>query len=86
MTARERENIVVKVCAHVLTLYAYVQVGLPSKSGRTGAIMLVVPNVCGMCLWSPAVDKNNNSVRGIQFCTVSNNVLIPVHAIIFSFV
>jgi glutaminase len=44
-------------------------VGLPAKSSISGAIMLVIPNVMGIAMWSPPLDNRNNSVRGIQFCT-----------------
>ena len=43
-------------------------VGLPAKSGVSGAIMLVVPNVMGICIWSPKIDQNGISVRGLDFC------------------
>jgi len=31
--------------------FFFYQVGLPAKSGVSGALMLVVPNVMGICLW-----------------------------------
>lgn len=44
------------------------QVGLPARSAISGAIMLIVPNVMGVCLWSPPLDVYDNSVRAVQFC------------------
>lgn len=42
-------------------------IGLPAKSGVSGAIWIVVPNVMGIAIYSPALDKFGNSVRGINF-------------------
>lgn len=43
-------------------------VGLPAKSGVGGAIMVVVPNVLGLCTWSPRLDDHGNSVFGVDLC------------------
>lgn len=41
-------------------------VGLPAKSGISGGILLVVPGVMGIAIFSPRLDKRGNSVRGIK--------------------
>uniref|UniRef100_A0A1I8JE34 glutaminase n=1 Tax=Macrostomum lignano TaxID=282301 RepID=A0A1I8JE34_9PLAT len=39
------------------------QVGLPAKSAISGCLQLVVPGVCGFCMYSPALDKLSNLAK-----------------------
>ena len=43
------------------------QVGLPSKSGVSGVVIVIVPDVVGFAMYSPNVDHIGNSVRGVKF-------------------
>lgn len=45
-----------------------VEVGLPAKSGVSGALMVIVPNVFGFATFSPRLNGKGNSVRGVEFC------------------
>lgn len=42
-------------------------IGLPAKSGVSGSIFAVIPNIGGICVYSPKLDKIGNSVRGVDF-------------------
>uniref|UniRef100_A0AAF5DQR6 glutaminase n=2 Tax=Strongyloides stercoralis TaxID=6248 RepID=A0AAF5DQR6_STRER len=43
-------------------------VGLPAKSGVSGIMTVVIPNLMGIALWSPPLDPMGNSCRGVAFC------------------
>lgn len=43
-------------------------IGLPAKSGVAGGLLIVIPNVMGICIWSPRLDAHGNSVRGLEVC------------------
>ena len=42
------------------------RVGIPAKSGVSGGILAVVPGQAGIAVFSPPLDSNGNSVRGIK--------------------
>ncbi len=45
--------------------WAY-RVGIPAKSGVSGGIIAVVPGKAGIATFSPPIDKNGNSIRGLR--------------------
>jgi glutaminase len=47
--------------------WAY-EVGMPAKSGVSGCIIAVIPGQIGLCVFSPPIDVQGNSVRGIRVC------------------
>ncbi|NET35450.1 MAG: glutaminase A [Cyanothece sp. SIO1E1] len=44
--------------------WAY-RVGIPAKSGVSGGIIAVIPGLAGIATFSPPIDVNGNSVRGL---------------------
>jgi glutaminase len=42
-------------------------IGLPAKSSVSGVTIMVVPNTCGICVWSPKLNKDFNSNKGEIF-------------------
>ena len=45
--------------------WAY-SVGLPAKSGVSGGLLAVVPGKLGIAVYSPLIDQQGHSVRGVQ--------------------
>lgn len=45
------------------------KIGVPAKSGVGGAVILAVPGLMGVCIWSPRLDHIGNSVRGVEIAT-----------------
>mmetsp|Transcript_2667 Transcript_2667/g.3633 ORF Transcript_2667/g.3633 Transcript_2667/m.3633 type:complete len:217 (+) Transcript_2667:2-652(+) len=52
-----------------------IDVGFPAKSGVSGGIMGVVPGSCGIAIYSPRLDENYNSVRGMLVCAQLSELL-----------
>jgi len=44
------------------------EVGLPAKSGVSGGLLAVLPGRFGIAIFSPRLDENGNSTRGIAVC------------------
>jgi glutaminase len=56
------------------------EVGMPAKSGVSGCIMAVIPGQVGVGVYSPPLDAQGNSVRGIKVCQdISNEFELHPH-------
>jgi glutaminase len=44
----------------------FYNIGLPAKSGVGGGVFLVVPKLMGICIFSPRLDEQGNSARGVE--------------------
>ena len=47
--------------------WAY-EIGMPAKSGVSGCIIAAIPGQIGIAVYSPPIDAQGNSVRGIRVC------------------
>ncbi len=63
----KRINAVMLTCGHYDASgdFAF-HVGLPGKSGVGGGIVAVIPGVMGICVWSPALNAQGNSLAGTK--------------------
>ena len=52
--------------------WAY-RVGIPAKSGVSGGILAVIPGKAGIATFSPPIDPNGNSVRGLRVFEALSN-------------
>ncbi len=63
----KRINAVMLTCGHYDASgdFAF-KVGVPGKSGVGGGIVAVIPQKMGICVWSPALNEQGNSLIGTK--------------------
>ncbi|MET0181533.1 MAG: glutaminase A, partial [Caulobacterales bacterium] len=44
------------------------EIGMPAKSGVAGSIIAIIPGQAGIAIFSPPIDPNGNSVKGVAAC------------------
>ena len=51
------------------------QIGFPAKSGVSGSLMIVIPGVMGIGIYSPRLNDHGNSDKGIKTMKLLVNLL-----------
>jgi len=46
------------------------ELGFAAKSSISGALLVVIPKLLGLAIYSPPLDAFKNSIKGLAFCKV----------------
>jgi glutaminase len=52
------------------------QVPFPAKSGVSGVLLIVIPGVMGIGIYSPPLNNHGNSVKGIKTMKMISKILL----------
>ncbi|MEJ2501545.1 MAG: glutaminase A [Campylobacterales bacterium] len=66
MNTRELSRAMLYLANHDASGDFAFHVGLPGKSGVGGGIVAVIPKKMGICVWSPALNEQGNSLAGTK--------------------